>query len=66
MTSCIDNEMEDREYCPLSPERILFLTTAKTLQKTEKLLNYSNKMEKTKIMKWSWKWSACRCAPLHV
>ena len=38
MTSCIDNEMEDREYCPLSPERILFLTTAKTL-KTEKIRN---------------------------
>ena len=27
MTSCIANEMEDREYCPLSPEGILFLTT---------------------------------------
>ena len=47
MTSCIANEMEDREYRPLSPEGILFLTTAKTL-KTEK-----NK-------KWSWRWSRLR------
>ena len=23
-------------------------------------------MEKTKIMKWSWKWSVCWCAPLHI
>ena len=36
MTSCINNEMEDREYCPLSPERILFLTTAKTLKNRKK------------------------------
>ena len=36
MTSCIDNEMEDREYCPLSPEGILFLSTERKHKKQKK------------------------------